>query len=1232
MCFQETNEKQKGKSNIGIICCQDTKRKKKEKSKNNTRINTEISLNKNDSIEFDKSRGNITPLEKGKTIKIIDNQKLLDFLNKNNIQGLQNETNDLPFNELKAIEKEILKEEVENNKNDLTNKISKKLNIKNINATNIDNIMKNESTDDMIINKISDISKEYERDENKYSIEHLKILLVGRKGIGKTDLVNYILKLEPEENSIKVGKQSFREYTSEEVPFLKLVEFEGIGFDDDSNPEEIGKRICGYINNELKKKKYDEIIHCIWYCMTETKFEVPEIAVLKKLKNAYKNDNVLPVIAVYTKTESKEIAKEMENHIKKQDIDTLFITTLAKSFCLPNGTIKEAFGREELLNKTLEKVTQSLQGKLLNIMSEKISEEIYNDMININKNILKTIQERMIDNFVNDFVKVLNDGDLIDYIINIIVNNLSEYYEKKISNKSFNSLNKSEFIKEVKSQVANYKAEIKKKIKTIIEEKAKIFLDEQAKIEIKKGNMEIKNKRKLNEFKKKIEILLKKNFYYISQKLMIAYILDKIFNKFFKDYNDKMNEKIKNILNINKNQDTKIILENTFLIKLKQFGDRNNINIEIKKLEEENDVILPKKIDVEGDVIKQSNINLITNSFNDIIEEQNEIEIREENNNFHYNRPQAENNYWFPLDRNKKWKYIKEKLLLENFLQSMEYQDDYFIKETYDPIFKSLKNDIRNDLIAFINKKKAEFIKNIDGNYSKKKFTFENNIIPKVIENESLSSIYDKHIGNEIKEINKNPNEIKLDYVTILVVGRSGIGKSELINCMLKSNNAKTGVGFRVTLQNDVYKLDNQITFLQMIDTRGTETIKEFNLEQIKNNVKDVIKRKKTDAKQSNNLNENIQCIYYCVKGGSIEESEIKTIEEIKNNEESIPVIVVFTMGINMGEIDRMRNIISSRLNLPFIPVLSKKIDDQESYGLDDLLKLTLDECQKAKKGNVYEAIKNKINTKIEENIKKINDSIKFNIGQNLLKKIINQKKELDENGLYEIIYNYLETTFLEFMKYENYYNVEIKEESKDEFKNSKLINNYIKKFIEFYEKKSKEFVEPVLDDFSLEYLDMQVKKEKIENKSIERENKNDRASFKNRIERFLNSNLYYISQKYLLYRFLYDMSEPFSEELETKLNDIVKMNLEKEEIKKLVEKTYDKIFEDFRKFIFQNYKGGKIYEINKNFNRHNVNFNNYGDSNVNNYKPNYNGKFKLKRPENKNDLECPYPPLDKKY
>ena len=46
----------------------------------------------------------------------------------------------------------------------------------------------------------------------------------------------------------------------------------------------------------------------------------------------------------------------MENHIKKQGIDTEFITTLAEDLELVNGKIKDAFGRKELLNATLKNV------------------------------------------------------------------------------------------------------------------------------------------------------------------------------------------------------------------------------------------------------------------------------------------------------------------------------------------------------------------------------------------------------------------------------------------------------------------------------------------------------------------------------------------------------------------------------------------------------------------------------------------------------------------------------------------------------------------------------------------------------------------------------------------------------------------------------------------------------------------------------------------------------------
>ena len=50
-----------------------------------------------------------------------------------------------------------------------------------------------------------------------------------------------MLELKPKEAKKKI--QNYEEYTSESVPYLKLVEFEGIGFDKNSNPEKIGAYI-----------------------------------------------------------------------------------------------------------------------------------------------------------------------------------------------------------------------------------------------------------------------------------------------------------------------------------------------------------------------------------------------------------------------------------------------------------------------------------------------------------------------------------------------------------------------------------------------------------------------------------------------------------------------------------------------------------------------------------------------------------------------------------------------------------------------------------------------------------------------------------------------------------------------------------------------------------------------------------------------------------------------------
>ena len=596
--------------------------------KQGTEIISTINVVKNckDADIFNNStnNNNITIIN-NKTIikKIIKNKKLLEFTEKKIFQdSLINATDDSPYDEIKKKKVEILQNEINLISENVNDYLNQNIKLNKIKLDDIKNILKNENTISIMKEKIYQKINAYENDNSKHNLDYLKIILVGRKKIGKTDLIKYILKLEVNENNNKNKNEDFKEYTSEYVPYLKLVEYKGIGFDKDSKPEIIGRDISNYIDSLQKKKESNDLIHCIWYCITESKFEAPEIAVLKKLKHAYQNDNVLPVIVVYTRTEINETADKMELHIKNQNIDTVFIKTSAKDFEMMNGKIIKAFGRKELLEATLEKCTQSLQGELINLMTSKIAENIKNELLDMNKEIKNNIQEKMENKFMENFNVVKNDGELIDYILNILMENLKDFYGKNISNKTFNLLNDSLFIKDIKVLIKNYKSKIKNIINPIIEQKSIEFLDMQAKIEISNGNTNIKHKRTLNDYKKIIEIFLKKNLYYISQRLLIAYIIQEIYTKFFEDYRKELNKILIDLLNINSknpsnNKEIKSLLEHCFLVKLKDFGNKwdININIQCKPLENSN-IDLPDKNDIESrELVKKNNNELNTNSF-----------------------------------------------------------------------------------------------------------------------------------------------------------------------------------------------------------------------------------------------------------------------------------------------------------------------------------------------------------------------------------------------------------------------------------------------------------------------------------------------------------------------------------------------------------------------------------------------------------------------------------------
>ena len=97
-------------------------------------------------------------------------------------------------------------------------------------------------------------------------------------------------------------------------------------------------------------------------------------------------------------------------------------------------------------------------------------------------------------------------------------------------------------------------------------------------------------------------------------------------------------------------------------------------------------------------------------------------------------------------------------------------------------------------------------------------------------------------------------------------------------------------------------------------------------------------------------------------------------------------------------------------------------------------------------------------------------------------------------------------------------------------------------------------------------------------------ENKNDKNSFINIIESFLNNNFYFISQKYIIYHFITDVRESLSEAVETAFNNIVKDYLTTNDANELAKDLYyrkmDLLIEDINKFL----KKGGYKEDNNNY------------------------------------------------
>ena len=528
-------------------------------------------------------------------------------------------------------------------------------------------------------------------------------------------------------------------------------------------------------------------------------------------------------------------------------------------------------------------------------------------------------------------------------------------------------------------------------------------------------------------------------------------------------------------------------------------------------------------------------------------------------------------------------------------MQKIEYQDFYFnLNSKGDKIFDKLKEYIKNDLTIFFNSIKKNFIYKLDREYNKKRLSCNSIPISKIIEEEGATLNYKEKIKKEFNILNEKTNFSKINYISIIIVGKCGVGKSTLINQILKlegDDKAKTGEGKIQTEKEKLYK-SNKVPFINIIDTRGIELNKEYGPKEILNKTLEIIKNKKEN--KENTYNDYVQCIWYCVSNNDIDPEEIEIIKGLKKGQDVLPLIVVYTNSKNQELVNKMENKIKNIFpNIPFIPTLAKPIKDiLDSFGLDVLLKKTFEVCRKAVKGDIFNTIKNKISEEIKNIFTERNRKIKNEVNKEMIFNYINNYNTviLEPNLFNNYIYQLLEIIFVGYLKITLIEKRKLKTKSIDYLKNSDSISRPIENCINFYKNNSMEFINPILNEKAINYLDVQAKKEKNEFKeNMNIENKNNKESFIEIIETFLNSNFYFISQKYIIYHLIIDVRESLSEKVESEFNKIVSQILSTNDAndwsKELYYRKMDDLIKEFNKFLkIDGYKG-ENYKCKKDYN-----------------------------------------------